>query len=49
MIEEIFKHFMDDGFALWPKNDNIDVFRKLLSELNPSLKFKVEKGKNSCE
>ena len=40
---------MDDGFALWPKNDTTDVFRKLLSELNPSLKFKVEKGKNSCE
>ena len=19
LIEEIFKHFMDDGFALWPK------------------------------
>ena len=40
---------MDDGFVLWPKNANIDVFKKLLSELHPSLKFKVEKGKNSCE
>ena len=40
---------MDDGFALCPKNANIDVFRKLLNELHPSLKFTVEKGKNSCE
>ena len=40
---------MDDGFVLWPKNANIDVFRKLLNELHPSLKFTVEKRKNSCE
>ena len=49
LIEEIFKRFMDDGFVLWPKNANIDIFRKLLNELHPSLKFTVEKGKNSCE
>ena len=30
------------------KNANIDVFRKLLNELHPSLKFTVEKGK-TCE
>ena len=40
---------MDDGFVLWPKNANIDVFRELLNELDPSLKFTVEKGKLSCE
>ena len=28
---------------------NIDVFRELLNELHLSLKFTVEKGKNSCE
>ena len=33
---------MDDGFALWPKNANIDVFLELLKELHPSLKFTVE-------
>ena len=49
LIEEIFKRFMDYGFVLWPKNANIDIFRKLLNELHPSLKFTVEKGKNSCE
>ena len=49
LIEEIFKRFMDDGFVLWPKNANIDIFRKLLNELHSSLKFTVEKGKNSCE
>ena len=49
LIEEIFKRFIDDGFVLWPKNANIDVFRKLLNELHPSLKFIVEKGKNICE
>ena len=38
---------MDDGFILWPKNTNIDVFRELLNELHPSLKFTVEKVKNS--
>ena len=31
LIEEIFKRFMDDGFVLWPKNANIDVFRELLN------------------
>ena len=31
------------------KNANIDVFRELLNELNPSLKFRVEKGKCNCE
>ena len=40
---------MDDGLVLWPKNANIDVFRELLDELHPSLKFTVQKGKNSCE
>ena len=34
---------MDDGFVLWPKNANIDVFRGLLNGLDPSLKFTVEK------
>ena len=49
LIEEIFKRFMDDGFVIWPKNANIDIFIELLNELHPSLKFAVEKGKNSCE
>ena len=31
------------------KNANIDIFRKLLNKLDPSLKFTVEKEKNSCE
>ena len=39
LIEEIFERFMDDGFVLWSKNANIDVFRKLLNELHPPLKF----------
>ena len=37
LIKEIFKYFIDDGFVLRPKNVNIDVFRKLLNELHPSL------------
>ena len=49
LIEEIFERFMDDGFVLWSKNANIDVFRKLLNELHPPLKFTLEKGKNSSE
>ena len=49
LIEKIFKRFIDHGFVLWPKNANIDVFRKLLNELHPSLKFTVEKGKNICK
>ena len=40
---------MDDGFVLWPKKANIDVFRELLNKLHPSLKFTVEKRKLSCE
>ena len=39
---------MDEGFVLWPKNDNIDVFRELLNQLHLSLKFTVEKGKHVC-
>ena len=49
LIEEKFKRFMDDGFVLWRKNANIDVFRDLLYKLHPSLKFTAEKDKNSCE
>ena len=49
LIKEIFKRFIDDGFALRPKNATIDVFRRLLNKLHPSLKSTVEKGKNSCE
>ena len=49
LIEEILKRLMDDGFVSWPKNANIDVFRDLLNELHPSMKFTVEKGKISCE
>ena len=40
---------MSDGFVLWPKNVNINVFRELLDELYSSLKFIVEKGKSSWE
>ena len=45
---------MDDGFVLWPKNantanmTNTAVFRELLNEQHPSLKFTVEKGKHGC-
>ena len=49
LIEEIFKRFMFDVFVLWRKNTNIDVFRELLNELHPSLKFTVGKGKHSWE
>ena len=49
LTEEIFKRFMDDGFVLWPKNANIDIFRELLNELHPSLNFTIQNGKNSCE
>ena len=48
-IEEMFKRFVNDGFVLWPKNANIDVFRELVSKLHPSLKFTVGKGKISCQ
>ena len=48
LIEEILKRFMNDSVVLWPKNANIDAFRKLLNELHASLKFTTEKGKNSC-
>ena len=40
---------MNDGFVLWPKNANIDVFREDLSEQYPSLKFTLEQGKSSCK
>ena len=32
LIEEMFNRFMNDGFVLWPKNANIDVFREVLNE-----------------
>ena len=31
------------------KNANTDVFRKLLNELHPSLKFTGKIAKNGCE
>ena len=40
---------MDGGFDLSPKNANTDVFRESINELYTSLKFTVEKRKNSCE
>ena len=36
LIEEMFNHFMNDGFVLWPKNANIDVFREVLHEIEIS-------------
>ena len=49
LTEERFTHFMNYTFTLLPKKSNFDVFRELLNELHPSLKFTVEKGKNNCE
>ena len=40
---------MDDGFVLWLKNANINVFRELLIELHPLLKFTVERGESGCQ
>ena len=40
---------MHDGFVLWLKNANIDLFRELLYEVHHSLKFTVEKGKSSFD
>ena len=36
---------MNDGFVLWPKLANINVFREHLNELHPSLRFTVAKLK----
>ena len=44
LIEEILKRFMDDGFVLWPKNADVDVFRELLNKLHPSLKLTKRKA-----
>ena len=30
---------MDNGLVSWPKNATIDVFKELLNEIHPSLKF----------
>ena len=46
LIEEVFKRFTTDEFVLWPQNTGIDVFREVLNELHPSLKFAVEKVKS---
>ena len=43
-IEEIFKRFRMMVLFYGQKNANIDVFRELLNELHPSLKFTVENG-----
>ena len=35
LVEKVFTRFMDDDFALWPKNADIDVFREVLNKLHP--------------
>ena len=39
------KRFIDDGFVLWQKDANINIFREILHELYFSLKFTAKKRK----
>ena len=36
---------MDDGFILWPKSLDINIFITILGKLDKSIKYTVEKGK----
>ena len=45
LIKEMLKRFIDDGFVLWQKDANINIFREILHELYFSLKFTAKKMK----
>lgn len=45
LIKEMLKRFIDDGFVLWQKDANINIFREILHELYFSLKFTAKKRK----
>ena len=38
-IIEHWKRFIDDCFITWKKNENLDLFEKILNNLHPSIKY----------
>ena len=45
----MFCRYLDDGFILWPSELDINTFITLLNDLNPSIKFTVERGTHTTE
>ena len=41
-IENCFFRFMDDGFILWSNSLDINIFKRILNELHPAIKFEFE-------
>ena len=45
IIKREFKRYMDDGFILWPKSLDMNVFIEILGKLHNKIEYTVEKGK----
>ena len=46
LIQEFFNRFMDDGFVPWPNEADINIFLEILNNMDPTLKFTLEKSTN---
>ena len=42
LIIRCFLRYIDDGFVLWPKESDINIFFNLLNSLNPHIQFTIE-------
>ena len=40
----MFYRYIDDGFILWPSKLDVNVFINILNDLNPDIKYTVERG-----
>ena len=45
IIQESYDRYMDDGFLIWPKELNINIFIGIINMLHPSIKYTVDRGK----
>ena len=43
-IQMAFERYMDDGFLIWPKRLDINIFITVLGMLHPQIKYTVERG-----
>ena len=44
-VTDLFKRYIDDGIVPWPNELNIDIFKNILNNMDPHIKFTLEKAK----
>ena len=44
-IQTAYNRFMDDGFLIWPRHLDINIFIAILNNLHPNIKYTIEMGK----